>query len=156
MNSTGIRFHARKIGIAVAIIVALGADTTSAGQECNGTSPRLCVEMDGVQPQVNVHYLLDLNAPNGPEITLIAGNTGWKVWSQVSVSDATPANIGDIKIDATIPADVFEMSLLNATGGPGAANVGSIILLDGLWTGHSSLTAGHITGNLTNGWSHPP
>ncbi|MCH8150345.1 MAG: hypothetical protein IH987_20605, partial [Planctomycetes bacterium] len=77
--------------------------------------------------------------------------TRWSVWSQVSVSDTTPANIGDIKIDATIPTDVFEMSLLNATGGPGAANVGSIILSDGVWTGHSSLLGGHITGNLTGG-----
>ncbi len=67
--------------------------------------------------------------------------TRWSVWSQVSVSDTTPANIGDIKIDATIPTDVFEMSLLNATGGPGAANVGSILLSDATnWTGHSSIT----------------
>ena len=144
---------------AMAIIALLGGSKVFADNpECAGTSPYVCVFKAGDDPVPGVHFIFDFTDPGNPDITLKTGNLGWKVWSQVSVSDTTPANIGDIKIDATLPADVFEMSLLNATGGPGAANVGSIILSDPdpLWTGHSSITTGEITGDLTNRLPRPP
>ena len=129
---------------AMAVIALFGgSDVLADNPECAGSSPYVCVFKNGDDPEVDVDFEIDFTDPANPVITLLTGNLGWKVWSQVSVSDTTPANIGDILIDATLPADVFEMSLMNATGGPGAANVGSILLsdLDPLWTGHSSITA---------------
>ena len=114
----------------------------------NSGGPDICVDWNGLPPipiedfDFEVDYVTD--AAN-PTVILKAG-AAWNVRSKDNAGN--PGNIGDIKIDATVVTDSFDLAITDnsggfGVGGPGASNVGSILLsdLDPLWTGHSSITA---------------
>ena len=114
----------------------------------NGSSPYICVDKDGGTPVHGVHFVRDFSDPDNPSITLWTGNENWRVWSQKSETDDDPDNIGEIKIDPTVSTDDFGVAIANDTD-PGAVNMGSIVLDDDGWTGHSSIIGGKITGDLS-------
>jgi hypothetical protein len=123
----------------------------------NGNSPLVCVDWDGELPPVrNVNFTIDTisdsenpNATLYPNVTFVTGNDEWNVWSQVSRSDATQANLGHIKIDPDAGSiDNFGVTVAHGAS-PGAANVASIALVKTGWTGESNLPAGRIAGDLT-------
>ena len=140
MNANRNFLGGRACPVMAATSLSLGLNMASAAPVCDdngGLSPYICVDKDGVPAVHGFHFVRDFSDPANPDITLFTGNLGWKVWSQVSVSDTTPANIGDILIDASVAGDDFEVAILDDLDGPGAANVGSIILSDAAnWTGH--------------------
>ena len=130
---------------AMAVMALFGrSDVLALNPECAGSSPYVCVFKNGVEPdpEPEVDFRFDLTVPANPVITLLTGSDEWQVWSKVNSTSSTPGDIGDILIDASATTDNFEVTILDDLGGPGAANVGSIILSDATnWTGHSSITA---------------
>ncbi len=123
-----------------------------------GTGPDICVDWNvpGEQPALGFNF--DLNFSENPDITLRTG-AAWNVRSKDD--SGNPANIGDIKIDATVVTDNFDLAITDnsggfGVGGPGAANVGAILLADlngvgpnnDTWGGRASITTAHITGDL--------
>ncbi|MBU0719426.1 MAG: hypothetical protein KJ749_14355, partial [Planctomycetes bacterium] len=119
----------------------------------NGASPWVCVNKSGVPPEPLTDFVFAFTDPANPDVTFITGNDGWEVWSQVSETVATPANLGHVKIDPSQPAYNFSVSIAHDTGVeilPGAISVKSIVLddTDPSWTGYSSITSGHISGSL--------
>jgi hypothetical protein len=114
-----------------------------------GSGPLVCVNWSGPGfPVADTNYVLTATDPNNPDVKLLTGNDGWAVWSQVSRTDDTPANLGHITIDPTSPTENFSVTLAH---GPlhGAANVTSISLVDAGWTGQSNIPNLGITGQLT-------
>ena len=115
----------------------------------NGNSPYVCVDKDGPDPIPDVNFAFDFQAdPDNPDVTFWTANDGWKVWSQVSETNETPANLGDLKIDPTLPTDNFSVTVAHGEA-PGAANIKSIVLDDENWEGYSNLTGGRMSGDLT-------
>ncbi|MCH8146977.1 MAG: hypothetical protein IH987_03160 [Planctomycetes bacterium] len=114
-----------------------------------GSGPDICVDWD-LTGQPDPLFDFALNFSDNPDVTLRRG-AAWNVRSKDD--SGNPANIGDIKIDATVVTDSFDLAITDnsggfGVGGPGAANVGSIILSDDVvgpnndpWTGYSSITA---------------
>jgi len=68
------------------------------------------------------------------------------IYSTVSASDPTPANLGDITIDESVTSGDFELSIKNGSN-PGAANVRSIVLKNNntRWNCFSTLSDAKIT-----------
>lgn len=122
-----------------------------AGTTCDdnaGNSPWVCVSHPDLNPPTSQHFTFSFADTSNPDVVLKVGGD-WTVSSQVDDEDDTPANIGDISIDPAVDSDEdFSLTLLNGTGA-GAANVATIDLDDSDWTGHSSITDGHISGNLS-------
>ena len=131
---------------------ALAVEHCVDNPESGANRPDICVDWDqGDQPTEGVDFDVFFADLANPDVTLATG-AAWNVRSKDNAGN--PANIGDIKIDATVVTDSFDLAITDnsggfGVGGPGAANVGSIILSDPTnWTGHSSITAGQITGDL--------
>lgn len=130
----------------VSICCILSSHAT-ADEACAGTSPRVCVKKSGAVVE-ETHFTFGFTDPDNPDIELITGASDWEVWSVVSVSDSTPANIGTLSIDQTAGSGDFVVKIANGTGF-GAANVGSI-LLQPPTDDYSSIAAGSkINGDLT-------
>lgn len=139
----------------LAFVCRLGSETVCLATETcptNVSGPDICVDWNlGGTPLIFTNFEVDYatDAAN-PSVTLKTG-AGWNVRSDAG--DGAVGNIGDIKIDATVLGDDFELSILDSLGGSaaGAANVGLILLedTDVNWTGYSSITNGIIEGNLT-------
>ncbi|MCZ6652852.1 MAG: hypothetical protein O7D91_07480 [Planctomycetota bacterium] len=150
MNRTNqISANAVPYVIVVFLLVTLLASRSYA-ETCVGTSLRICVDFISAGNPV---FPNDFNVV-GDNLILKIGAEDWRVWSQVSASDTTPADFGSITLNPTVPADNFEVEIKNGTtGGAGAANVGSIVLDDAGFTGYSNLGAttidGHVTGAIT-------
>jgi hypothetical protein len=115
-------------------------------------------DLNSPGPIPDTHFTFDIvTDPNNPDVTFKAGSTTpWRVWSQVSAADTTPANLGDLVLDASGTSNIYTVEIKNPNvcpGGicnPGAANLASALLNDEDWTGHSSIASGsRITGNLT-------
>jgi len=113
-------------------------------------TPLVRVEWDGPLPPAHGQdFFIDADTePNNPNVAFRTGNDGWRVWSQISATDATPANLGHITIDPTLPTANFTLTIANGAL-PGAAKVKSIDLTkEGEWSGHSNLSGGIIAGDL--------
>ncbi len=117
----------------------------------NGNSPYVCVDKSGTPPQAIFDFNFDFADPDNPGVTFLTGNDAWVVWSQVSDTNTTPANLGDIKIDATVLTDSFTVKIVNDnTGGAGAVDVGSLVLDDTnpFFAGNSAISGGEIADDL--------
>ncbi len=114
-----------------------------------GNSPLVCVNWGGpVPPEHNLDFVIDsATDPDNPTVTFRTGNDGWVVWSQASRTNDTPANLGHIKVDPTLPSSNFSLAVAHGPS-PGAADVSSISLIDTGWTGQSNLVGGTIAGDL--------
>ena len=141
---------------------ALAVERCLDNPESGPNRPDICVDWDKTgKPDEGLDFVVVfVNHLANPDVILSTG-PAWNVPSKDNAGN--PANIGDIKIDATVVTDSFDLAITDnsggfGVGGPGAANVGAILLSDPdpLWTGHSSITTGEITGDLTNGMTHPP
>jgi hypothetical protein len=142
----------------VIVITAMLATSYESGPTCfaaavcdddGGNSPYVCVDRSGATPVEDFDFRFDfVTDPANPKVTLLTGNTGWVVWSQVSSSDTTAANLGAIEIDPSSASENFSVTVANGAL-PGAKDVGSMDLTAVGWTGFSSLSGGEITGNLT-------
>lgn len=95
----------------------------------------------------DTNFSFDFTDPDNPGVEFVSGDLGWVVRSQVSESNATPANLGSVTIDPSQSTDNFAVKIANGAN-PGAANVGGINLTAQSWTGYSRLTGGSITGDL--------
>ncbi len=112
-------------------------------------SPLVCVDWPGQDPPdllTDFVVYFERDAAN-PDVEFRTGSNAWRVWSQVSVTDATPANLGHIGIDPTLPTDNFSVTLAHGESA-GAANVASIALVDEGWTAQSNLVDSRIGGDL--------
>jgi hypothetical protein len=122
-----------------------------ANPECDnngGASPYVCVKKSGADPVEDVNFEWDFTDADKPGVTFKTGDTNWEVWSQVSDTDDTPANLGDLKITPSAQSsEDFDVKIANGTN-PGAANLGSAVLTAANWTGSSSVKGGRITGDL--------
>jgi len=101
---------------------------------CNdnaGNSPLVCVGWANADPpDAQTDFVLDFGSdPNSPGVVFRTGNDGWKVWSQESWTDYSPANLGHIKIDPDLTMANFSLEIAHGLS-PGAANVASMILVD--------------------------
>ncbi|MBU0719424.1 MAG: hypothetical protein KJ749_14345, partial [Planctomycetes bacterium] len=147
MNSLPVR------GIFASLTVCfLVSGVASADPWCTdngGASPWVCVNKNGGPPVPPFDFVLGFTEPASPDVTFKTGNNGWKVWSQVSETDPTPADLGDIKIDPSATASIYEVWISNGTE-PGAANVRSICLDtdDPSWTGYTTIINADIAGDL--------
>ena len=117
-----------------------------------GNSPLVCVYWEGpVAPEAGSDFAFDFvtdpDNRDNPDVTFFTGNDGWRVWSQVSWTENIPANLGDIKIDPTLPTDNFSVTIAHGAS-DGAEDVASIALVDEGWTGESNLPGGSIAGDL--------
>jgi hypothetical protein len=168
MKSRSFHFEAC-VAFAVLFFFSAGASMVHAGQtcmdsaentpECQGTnSPCVCVQRDDITPVEGLDFVFDVvTDPSNPDVTFKTGSStyAWRVWSQEHASDTTPDNLGDLAIDSTGSTDDYLVEIQNPnTGGAGAENLGSAVLLDATnWTGYSSITGGTIgvdlTGDLT-------
>lgn len=150
MNSQITRLNS----IVLTAAFGLTVSAVQAGQTCAGTSPRVCVERaDLSPPDIDFDFSLDFTDTSNPDVTFKTGHStnAWRVWSQVSATDTTPANLGDLFIDSTSSTDNYKVEIRNPNNdNPGCANLKSAVLRDATsWTGHSALTASEIAGNLT-------
>ena len=71
-------------------------------------------------PYLNVHYQVITSAPASPEypdVRLLIGDLGWKVWS---TDIDNPGSIGDIGVISTPVAANFAVKVETDTGGAGA------------------------------------
>lgn len=135
-----------------AVFLANPVVRESYAEKCVGTSPRICVDfIDGPDPV----FLTDFDVI-GDNLILIAGALDWRVWSQVSASDTTPADFGSITLNPAVNGDNFKVQLRNGTTGlAGAANVGSLNL-DGTisnpnWVGYSSIRESFVNYSYITG-----
>ena len=139
--------------LTVALSTVSSARVCRAAPVCSnnaGNSPSVCVDWNGIDdPELNFDFRFDFTDPANPGVTLLTGDPGWMVWSQLGGVYIIPGNLGAIKIDPTLPTDNFGVELASPVGQPGAANVGSIVLSAANWTGNSSISGGEIAGNLT-------
>lgn len=118
-----------------------------------GNSPLVCVDWDGADPpEAPTNFFFDFgpdpNNPTVPNVTFVTGNNGWKVWSQVNAADATPANLGHVKIDQSLPPTANVSVTIAHGSSHGAANLASVALVNAGFTGQSNLSGGSIAGNL--------
>ncbi len=115
-----------------------------------GNSPLVCLEWDAVDPpEPGSAFVLDFGTDaNSPGVTFVTGNDGWKVWSQVSRTDPTPANLGHIGVNPLLSTANFSLTIAHGSS-QGADNVASIALVKENWTGQSNLSGGSIAGDLT-------
>ena len=124
---------------------ALAVERCVDNPETGANLPDICVDWDvpGEQPLLGIHFDVFFADLANPDVTLATG-AAWNV--RAKDDSGNPANIGDIKIDATVVTDSFDLAITDnsggfGVGGPGAANVGSIILSDATnWTGQASIT----------------
>jgi hypothetical protein len=140
------RRSTKTIGTAIAIFALLSMPTAFAGQTCKDSagnspcsgshSPCVCVEradLNSPPPQEGTDFTLDVfTDPSYPDVTFKTGSsTPWRVWSQVSATDATPAHLGDLFIDSTSSTDNYKIELRNPNNGnPGCVNLKSAVLRD--------------------------
>ncbi len=137
------------LAIALTLVVAKVCYADPFCDDNSELSPYVCVDKDGPDPVPPFDFVFDFQTDaDNPGVTFFTGNDGWVVWSQVSETDETPANLGAIGIDPTLPTANFSVTVAHGEQ-PGAANVGSIVLETDEWTGHSSIAGGRISGGLT-------
>ncbi len=133
------------------VVLLSGVSAYAGGKTCvqDGSSvTEVCLEWsDALNPQPVVDFQVGFTDPLNPEITLITGDLGWIVYSEV-VSTSVPANIGALRLNPAVSTDNFEVTI-EKDGGAGAANVGSADLTAVGWTGESSISAGIIDGDFT-------
>jgi len=128
---------------------------TWAGQACGTQSggPYVCVKFGAGTPQVDTDFRFDFNDPDNPDVEFITGAADWEVWSQVSSSNSTPDDLGDLTLDPSSDYEDFDIKIANGAG-YGAANVLSMNF-DGTinqpgWEGYSAIKSGSkISGDLT-------
>ncbi|MCH8146979.1 MAG: hypothetical protein IH987_03170 [Planctomycetes bacterium] len=130
---------------------ALAVERCVDNPESGANRPDICVDWNQTgQPTLGFNFDVIFTDLANPDVTLFTG-AAWNVRSKDNAGN--PANIGDIKIDATVLSDAFDLTITDGAvpPGPGAVNVGAILLNDPdpLWTGHSSLLGGHITGDFS-------
>jgi hypothetical protein len=126
-----------------------GSDPGCFCADNGGNSPLVCVDWaGGLPPQSDQDFHIDfVTDASNPGVEFRTGNNGWKVWSQISRTNSTPANLGHIRIDPTLPTSNFSAKIAHGPL-PGAANVASIELVKSGWTGHSNIASGSIVGSL--------
>lgn len=125
----------------------------SAGNSpCVGTNtPCVCVERADITPEQDTDFRFDFGESGYPDVTFLTGNLTWNVWSQVSASNSAPADLGDLRIDASVATHNFVVELRNPNNdNPAAVNMKSVVLKDATdWTGYSSIALGsRIEGSL--------
>lgn len=121
-----------------------------------GNSPLVCVNWDRPDPPIrDTNFTLDTDpdsenpdATLNPNVSFVTGNDGWRVWSQVSRVDSTPASLGHIRINPLVSNSNFGVTIAQGPS-PGAANVASMRLVKEGWTGRSNVSGGSIAGDLT-------
>ncbi|UCC31484.1 MAG: hypothetical protein JSU86_04250, partial [Phycisphaerales bacterium] len=113
-----------------------------------GNSPLVvCVDWDGADlPEPDHDFDIDFVA-DPPDVDFRTGNHGWVVLSHVSGTIDTPGNLGNVRIDPTLPTEDFSVTIAHGDSA-GAANVASISLVGVEWTGQSNLSGGGIAGSL--------
>lgn len=125
-----LRFeYSRFVSVFVAVGgLALAGGLAKAGTTCAGTSPRVCVEradLNSPGPIADTDFTFDFSDSTNPDVKFKTGSTTpWRVWSQVSSSDTTPANLGDLFIDSSGSSDNYFVEIKNPNNGnAGAANL---------------------------------
>lgn len=130
----------------------IGVKVARAGETCAGTSPYVCVEradLNDPPPVEGQDFSFDVfTDPAMPDVTFKTGSsTPWRVWSQVSVSDTTPANLGDLFIDSSGSTDNYTVEILNPNEcSGGVCNAGAANLKTG-----SDATGNMVIGGDNNG-----
>ncbi len=144
------------ISVISAFVVAISGlcaeEALAGGSDCtSGSIVRVCVQWSQVgDPVEGVDYFVTFTDPSNPVVELKTADLAWIVYATL-VSNGNPANIGTLALRAPTPAgEDFEVTVANGTGA-GAANVGTINLDYGGFTGFSSIKGGSISGDLTSG-----
>ncbi len=147
-------YKTRCLAVCVASAVALLLFSTqaTAAPVCDDDGGAyVCVDKSGDAPLEGTDFTFDFTDADNPDVVFLTGDLAWKVWSQVSSSDTTPANLGDLTLDPTVSGNDFELTIQNGTtSGPGAVDVKSIVLNDAGFTGYSLIEGGSISGDLTS------
>jgi len=129
-------------------VVDCEADSACFCDDNGGNSPLVCIYWDDpLPPQAGQDFVLD-PVTDPPNVTFVTGNEGWKIWSQISPTDDTPANLGHVGIGPELATENFSVTLAHGAS-PGAASVESIALVAQDWTGQSNLAGGSIAGDLS-------
>lgn len=159
MKTMDFQVFCQSVSVSVIALFGCGhvVPLVQAGSTCSGTSPRVCVDrvdLNSPGPVPYTDFFFNFADSSNPDVTLKTGVTDypWRVWSQVSLTDTTPANLGDITIEASSINEGFAVELRNPNNdNPGCANLQSAVLYDDTnWTGNSSIVSGSvIAGNLT-------
>ncbi|TWT44225.1 hypothetical protein RAS1_06350 [Phycisphaerae bacterium RAS1] len=140
--------------LALTCVISHTGTCWAGGSACvSGTSVRACVEWSlAANPDPDTDFRVTFNAGGEPNIVLKTGDGGWEVYA-VELVDGQPTNtvvnIASLTIDPSSPSQNFTVAITK-DGGAGAADVGTINLDAGSWSGHSSIGSGsHIAGDLT-------
>ncbi len=97
------------------VLLASPLASESYAQTCVGGNPRICVDfITGGDPLHPGDFTV-----SGDNLVLKKAALDWRVWSQVSGGDTTPADFGSITLNPSVPADNFEVEILNGSGGTG-------------------------------------
>ncbi len=73
----------------------------------------VCVQRTTGTPVEDTHFSLDFSDPDNPSVEFITGAQDWRVWSQVSAEDDTPANLGALNVDADNTGKTFKVKVWN-------------------------------------------
>jgi len=91
--------------------------------ESGANRPDICVDWDKTgQPTLDVNFDVQFTDLANPDVTLATG-AAWNVRSKDNAGN--PANIGDIKIDATVVTDSFDLAITDNSGGFGVGGPGA-------------------------------
>jgi len=126
----------------------------SASECAQNGGPYVCVRFDNLDdaPIENTDFSFAFDGSGNPTVTFILGDDGlgttyeWRVWSQVSSVNDTPADIVEIK---GLNAEDYEVKILQPDDDPGAEDVTTINLDPSNAANYSLIEAGELAGNLS-------